>query len=171
VLIVRIELLPNGNERKRRVLGTLQIANDLTGTLERGNYEFLAAGAGVKRQAGRVDGFERADMTHLHLDFETRSASTSKRSAWTATPKARKCSCWRGRWMTAEPNCGLARSDARLGLVFLASARLRSHDVKSRLELRLRARHPEALPRHRLPDLAVARPVRPRPLRHPPPSS
>jgi DnaJ-class molecular chaperone len=61
VLIVRIELLPNGNERKRRVLGTLQIANDLTGTLERGNYEFLAAGAGVKRQAGRVDGFERAD--------------------------------------------------------------------------------------------------------------
>ncbi len=41
---VTIQLLPFGNEANARHLGTIDIANDGTGTAERGNYKVRLAG-------------------------------------------------------------------------------------------------------------------------------
>lgn len=65
MIVVRLELWPNGDQRAKRDLGTMRIENDQTGTAEVGNYmykirrgEVYALGPGLLRQ-GRLVGFSR----------------------------------------------------------------------------------------------------------------
>ena len=71
MIVVRVELWPLGNKERSRHLGTAVIANDGTGTRDRGNYHVLLGKFGeqdperllrVKSAAwrrGRVEGFPR----------------------------------------------------------------------------------------------------------------
>lgn len=66
---VTIELLPGGDERKAKVLGTGFIANDGTGTEKRGNYRasFLRQRA---HQISTVKNFARKSRTAWDLLME-----------------------------------------------------------------------------------------------------
>lgn len=62
MLRVTLEIVPHGDERLAQVIGRLKIANDGTGTLERGNYTWALDDGkphGEVRR-GRVRGFPRA---------------------------------------------------------------------------------------------------------------
>ena len=58
---VTIQLLPKGDESRARTLGTLEIANDATGTPELGNYDgtLHAEYTGPGGRKARVEGFRR----------------------------------------------------------------------------------------------------------------
>lgn len=62
MLRVTIEVVPKGDESRRRHLGTLEIANDGTGSSECGNYAVRLAKFGQPQQSwirGAVRGFDR----------------------------------------------------------------------------------------------------------------
>lgn len=62
MLRVTIEVIPKGDESRRRHLGTLEIANDGTGNSETGNYAVRLAKFGRPNQSwmrGAVRGFDR----------------------------------------------------------------------------------------------------------------
>lgn len=62
MLYVRIELWPHGNKAASEVIGEAYIANDGTGTSERGNYNFKILGKReriLKIKASRVMDFPR----------------------------------------------------------------------------------------------------------------
>lgn len=66
MIVVYIELWPGGDEEKKRLLGSLILTNDGTGTKKEGNYKVVASHAGIffgKRKepfkTGRVTGFVR----------------------------------------------------------------------------------------------------------------
>lgn len=62
---VTIELLPYGLEANKRNIGTLEIANDGTGTPQRGNYKVRLAKAGLPKstwRTGAVVGFPRLKL-------------------------------------------------------------------------------------------------------------
>lgn len=59
---VTVELLVRGSEENKRTIAVAEIANDGTGTLARGNYEYTLSTQGRGRRKfreGRVEGFER----------------------------------------------------------------------------------------------------------------
>ncbi len=59
---VTVELLPHGDESRRRHLGTAIIANDGTGTDTQGNYNIRLSRRGQPDSAwktGRLTGFQR----------------------------------------------------------------------------------------------------------------
>ena len=66
MLVVTFEIWPKGDKEKARQLGCIMLANDGTGTLEKGNYNVVASHTGkyfgtragaFKR--GKVKGFPR----------------------------------------------------------------------------------------------------------------
>jgi hypothetical protein len=59
MIVIRIEIHPNGDWRKARLLGTGVIVNDCTGTLEKGNYETAFYTNGELTQKGRFTGYNR----------------------------------------------------------------------------------------------------------------
>lgn len=61
MLRVTVELLPGGNEARKRTLGRLDIANDATGDSTTGNYAGVlhAEYTGTNGRRGRVTGFHR----------------------------------------------------------------------------------------------------------------
>lgn len=65
MVVIKIELWPNGNRAKRKKLGCIHITNDATGTRHYGNYtvKLFHAGIHVAKKgvfkAGRVRGFLR----------------------------------------------------------------------------------------------------------------
>lgn len=62
MLVVTIELWPKGDRSKARNLGTAFISNDMTGSVEIGNYEVMLSKWGEPTQpwrVGRVRGFGR----------------------------------------------------------------------------------------------------------------
>lgn len=65
VLRCTIDLLPFGDESRKRTLGVVDIANDGTGTLERGNYKVVLKKtppfSGALREAWRRGLFEGED--------------------------------------------------------------------------------------------------------------
>lgn len=65
MLRVTVELLPLGDENTKRHLGTIEIANDGTGTKSRGNYMVRTAIRGQPKQTWRrgvVEGFPRLEL-------------------------------------------------------------------------------------------------------------
>jgi hypothetical protein len=62
MLRVTIEVLPSGDENRKRHLGTVEIANDGTGSPEVGNYSIRLAKFGRPNQTwlqGKLSGFDR----------------------------------------------------------------------------------------------------------------
>jgi hypothetical protein len=62
MLRVTIEILPSGDENRKRHLGTVEIANDGTGSAEVGNYSIRLAKFGRPDQTwlqGKLNGFDR----------------------------------------------------------------------------------------------------------------
>jgi hypothetical protein len=61
VIRVTVQLIPKGDERRARTLGTMDIANDGTGTEELGHYSgtLHAEYTGTNGRRGRVEGFAR----------------------------------------------------------------------------------------------------------------
>lgn len=59
---VTIEILPKGDESKKRHIGTVEIANDGTGSSSMGNYLIRLAKFGSAKQTwlhGKLKGFDR----------------------------------------------------------------------------------------------------------------
>lgn len=70
MLYVRVELWPHGNRDAAKVIGESYIANDGTGTSERGNYNFRILGKGgrtLKTKVDRVIDFPRQSYHVWHL--------------------------------------------------------------------------------------------------------
>jgi len=60
MLVVRIELWPNGWEEQKKVLGEARIVNDMTGSVQTGNYKAVIRGKrGTSIAFGSVCGFKR----------------------------------------------------------------------------------------------------------------
>ena len=61
---VTIELFPKGSEENSRLLGECYIANDGTGTVNRGNYDYVLFNK-LKRKfkSGKVSNFNRKNET------------------------------------------------------------------------------------------------------------
>jgi hypothetical protein len=73
VVVVKVELWPQGDASKAEKLGEVRIANDGTGTPARGNYNVelahsgrYAGKPGVWRK-GRVEGYDRVGLSPYHL--------------------------------------------------------------------------------------------------------
>ena len=54
MLRVILELVPHGNESLKTTVGTLEIANNRTGTPEVGNYDFSLTGFEADKRAGVI---------------------------------------------------------------------------------------------------------------------
>lgn len=67
---VTVELVPHGDESRARILARGIIANDGSGTLQRGNYRFQLSQSrrlNVTARAGTVKGFPRLSKNVWHL--------------------------------------------------------------------------------------------------------
>lgn len=75
MVIVRIELWPQGDPEKSRLLGVAKIANDNTGDEKRGNYDVHLSHAGkyIQRKSiwkrGRVENHKRT-LSPYHLVYK-----------------------------------------------------------------------------------------------------
>jgi hypothetical protein len=73
MVVVKVELWPNGDETKARTIGRIKIANDGTGTLERGNYNVELSHSGRYSnkpgvwKKGKVVGYRRLAQSPYHL--------------------------------------------------------------------------------------------------------
>lgn len=56
---VTVQLIPKGNEDAARTLGVLEIANDGTGTVRKGNYNGTLQAEYTRGRKGRVLDFDR----------------------------------------------------------------------------------------------------------------
>ncbi len=80
---VTIELWPRGDAARRKHLGTIDIANDGTGTPERGNYKVRLAGfkgAESTWRAGAVQGFPRRSRGPYDLLLRALAATVGDRA-------------------------------------------------------------------------------------------
>ena len=80
---VTIELLPHGEESRKRHLGTVEIANDGTGTAESGNYMVRLAKMGRPAQTwmrGAVVGFARKSQGPYDLLLKALVATVGPRN-------------------------------------------------------------------------------------------
>ena len=83
---VTIELLPWGNEERKRTIGVVEIANDGTGDHETGNYNAtlskeppIAKTRGVWKR-GRVEGFPRLKYGPYDLLYRVLKVCVGKRN-------------------------------------------------------------------------------------------
>lgn len=62
---ITIQLLPHGDESRARTLGTMDIANDVTGDLDTGHYNgtLHAEYTGPDGRKGRVENFHRSQQS------------------------------------------------------------------------------------------------------------
>lgn len=80
---VTIQLLPFGSEAKARHLGTIDIANDGTGTAERGNYKVRLAGfrgPHTRWREGAVRDFPRISRGPYDLLLRALAATVGDRA-------------------------------------------------------------------------------------------
>jgi hypothetical protein len=92
---VTIELLPFGSEEGRKHLGTIEIANDGTGTVDCGNYMVRQAKAGARRQEwkrGVVKDFPRRLRGPYDLLFRALAATVGSRQRWLLQELEEECS-------------------------------------------------------------------------------
>lgn len=85
MLRVTIDLLPSGDESRKRTLGVVNIANDLTGDLDTGNYDVwlsksLVGKAGQTWKKGRVEGFPRRRLGPYDLLYRALRATVGGRN-------------------------------------------------------------------------------------------
>lgn len=102
MLVVKLELWPEGDATKAQPFGEVRIANDGTGTSARGNYNVelahsgrYAAKPGVWRK-GRVEGYDRVGLSPYHLVLAAiesalgRSRATARAAGARASDEERK---------------------------------------------------------------------------------
>ena len=80
---VTIELLPGGDASKARHMGTLEIANDGTGTADTGNYKYTISKWGKARQIwrmGSLRGFLREKLGPWDLLYRVLREAVGHRS-------------------------------------------------------------------------------------------
>ena len=85
MLRVTIDLLPSGDESRKRTLGVVEIANDLTGDIEFGNYDvrLMKSLVGKHTQTwkrGRVEGFPRERLGPYDLLYRALRATVGGRN-------------------------------------------------------------------------------------------
>ena len=83
MLRVTIELLPLGSESRKRHLGTIEIVNDRSGTLELGNYDVTLFKWGTGQRVwrrGRVEGFPRKRLGPHDLLYRALMATVGGRN-------------------------------------------------------------------------------------------
>lgn len=83
MLRVTIEVVPRGDESKRRHLGTVEIANEGTGSVESGNYAVRLAKFGRPQQSwmrGAVRGFDRLRRGPYDLLLQCLIATVGRRN-------------------------------------------------------------------------------------------
>lgn len=79
---VTIEVLPGGDASKKRHLGTIDIANDGTGTSEEGNYSVRLSKFGDPNQTwlrGAIRGFDRVKRGPYDLLLQGLLATVGQR--------------------------------------------------------------------------------------------
>lgn len=106
MILVTVELIPHGNtlSPRRKVLGTLTIANDGTGSPELGNYEgtLVAEYTGAAGRKGVVRGFRRRSQSVWTL-----IGAFLKGWGHTKTPRGTS------RWKRTEGNAGAPEGTER----------------------------------------------------------
>lgn len=60
---VTVELIPKGDESKARILGTMEITNDATGSDGLGNYNGTLKAEYIDRRKGHVREFRRREQS------------------------------------------------------------------------------------------------------------
>ncbi|MFZ6731267.1 hypothetical protein ACO0LG_05015 [Undibacterium sp. Ji42W] len=86
MLRVTIEILPSGDESRKRHLGTVEIANDGTGSQEIGNYSIRLAKFGRPNQTwlyGKLSGFDRIRRGPYDLLLQSLLATIGVRNSAT----------------------------------------------------------------------------------------
>ncbi len=79
---VTVELLPHGDESRKRHLGTATIANDGTGTTTHGNYNIRLSRRGQPDsvwKTGRLTGFQRKRLLVWDLLLLALAATVGQR--------------------------------------------------------------------------------------------
>ena len=67
VVKVTVELLPFGRESDKKLLGTIIIGNDSTGTMKIGNYNYLVTDGSEQIAQGKILGFDRRHTSVMEL--------------------------------------------------------------------------------------------------------
>lgn len=85
MLRVTIELLPQGDESRARTIGVVEIANDLTGTFDYGNYDVRLTKSLVGKhkqiwKRGRVETFPRHKLGPYDLLYRALRATVGNRN-------------------------------------------------------------------------------------------
>lgn len=73
MLVIRYEIWPGGDQEKRRILGTIAIANDGTGDHNTGNYKYTVTGKRgltLKYGLGNIKGYKRQVHSPWKLAWE-----------------------------------------------------------------------------------------------------
>lgn len=81
---VTIEVLPGGDASRKRHLGTIDIANDGTGSMEEGNYSIRLSKFGNPSQTwlrGAIRGFDRIRRGPYDLLLQSLLATVGRREA------------------------------------------------------------------------------------------
>jgi len=81
---VTIEILPSGDESRKRHIGTVEIANDGTGSRDIGNYSIRLAKFGAPKQTwlkGKLVGFDRIKRGPYDLLLQSLHATIGVRNA------------------------------------------------------------------------------------------
>lgn len=81
---ITIELLPLGDESRKRHMGTAEIWNDATGTIAQGNYKYRLSKWGRPNsiwRAGEIGGFPRKSLGVWDLFFRALRDAVGSRNA------------------------------------------------------------------------------------------
>ena len=70
MIVVKVEIWPFGNEKKKRLLGTLKIVRIITGTPTIGNYKVELYSGKKCWKKGEVKGYKRKSQSFWHLIHE-----------------------------------------------------------------------------------------------------
>lgn len=83
MIVIRIEMWPLGDEKRKRLLGIARISNDGLGTADTGNYKVELSKFGSETQIwkrGRVESFPRLKLGPWDLLFRALARTVGYRS-------------------------------------------------------------------------------------------
>ena len=103
MIVVTVDLLPHGDETKKRTLATAVITNDGTGTEDVGNY---AIGFGMPDgtvKVGKVIGHKRKARSVWYLLHLALSQLYTAKNCTTVTPNAEQAGAVRVKVTGSEP--------------------------------------------------------------------
>ena len=72
MLVIRIELWPQGDENRKEIIGTTVIKNNGTGDRNHGSYDYVIRGKKriLKSGCGSIDNFPRQRRSSWHLLYK-----------------------------------------------------------------------------------------------------